>query len=325
MKHITRSCVTKLSFVFTVISNQNIDKELWDSLVQSCPGGLIYGKSWFLDAIAPGWKVLADDEYRFGLPLVNGQKFGQPFIYQPLFGHKFSMYFRERITIEQEKEFWNSVPDNYRYMEIQLNLEKINVPKKFKAELRTAQVLSLEKDYFEIQKKYHKGLKYSLRKASQKQVTIRKHLAWVDFEEFLKSSDLYRDVPVYEANHDSFMRLISAANNKAKGTLWGAFLPDGTLHGVAYTVEDDHRIYYLFQYSTETGRECCAAHLMTDEIIRLNAGQSKIFDFVGSNVPSIAFFNNQFGAGTEFYQRISYGSKSVTHCLWQTLKSALVF
>ena len=42
-------------------------------------------------------------------------------------------------------------------------------------------------------------------------------------------------------------------------------------------------------------------YLLVDDMIRRQAGTGKIFDFTGSNLPGVAYFDSGFGAGETFY------------------------
>lgn len=306
-----------------IVPNRRIDKQRWDALVESSPVELIYGRSWFLDAVAPGWRIIVDDDYSAGIPIAHAVKFGQPYIYQPLFAQRFALYQKRNADPKSKEKILNSIPASYRFVDLHFDLQGVRVPGRFEAELRTTQILPLNKSLVQLRKRYHSGLRYSIRKSQRAGISIRKNISLLEFTEFLKQSKLYRDQSIYATNHNALMRLMKSGDEQASGKMWGAFLPGGELVSIAYTVEDHSRVYYLFQCSSAKGRTVCAAHAMTDSMIEHYARSAKLLDFVGSNIPSVAFFNNQFGARSVFYQRITGGSRAVSHCLWQTVKSAV--
>ena len=58
-------------------------------------------------------------------------------------------------------------------------------------------------------------------------------------------------------------------------------------------------IINLLLWTNSKGKKQYAAHFLLSEIMKQNAESNKIFDFEGSNIPSIADFNSKFGA-TDF-------------------------
>ena len=57
-------------------SHSEIDKEKWDACIRESANGIIYGYSWYLDIVSPGWAGLIEDAYTAVFPLTQRKKFG---------------------------------------------------------------------------------------------------------------------------------------------------------------------------------------------------------------------------------------------------------
>lgn len=52
-------------------SHSEIDKEKWDACIRESANGMIYGYSWYLDIVSPGWAGLIEDAYTAVFPLTQ--------------------------------------------------------------------------------------------------------------------------------------------------------------------------------------------------------------------------------------------------------------
>ncbi|RZL16335.1 MAG: hypothetical protein EOO62_01560, partial [Hymenobacter sp.] len=78
-----------------------VDRPQWDALLTRAPNGLIYGLSWYLDIVSPGWAALVKEEagrYVAVLPLPVRTKFGLKYLKQPLFAQQLGLFYLEEPT-----------------------------------------------------------------------------------------------------------------------------------------------------------------------------------------------------------------------------------
>ncbi len=59
-----------------LLSNDQIDRALWDKTIESSPYGMIYALSWYLDIVCPDWEALVSDNYEQVMPLPVKKKMG---------------------------------------------------------------------------------------------------------------------------------------------------------------------------------------------------------------------------------------------------------
>jgi hypothetical protein len=58
------------------IKHSEIEKNLWDKTVESSVNSIIYGYSWYLDVVSPGWDCLVYGDYDVVFPLTWNKKYG---------------------------------------------------------------------------------------------------------------------------------------------------------------------------------------------------------------------------------------------------------
>jgi hypothetical protein len=65
------------------LERHEIDISKWDRCIVNAPNGLIYARSFYLDAMAENWSALVSDDYQYVMPLTWNKKFGIKYLYQP--------------------------------------------------------------------------------------------------------------------------------------------------------------------------------------------------------------------------------------------------
>jgi len=212
----------------------------------------------------------------------------------------------------------NAIPREFRLIRINLDIRPDSIPMKFSMRRCLNQYLDTSKSYKDIKHAYKKGLMYSIRKAERKCVRIRSDLNPSDLILFSQNHrpKNYRFFSKYKSR---LLALMKNAVVKNEGEIWGAYDSRNRLISAGLTISNSETMHYIYQVNSALGKELCASHLMTDYIVQKACKQVKKLDFVGSNVPGIAFFNSQFGCKQEHYYSLSYGSKGWSHCLKKTI------
>ncbi len=68
------------------LKRQDLDLNAWDECIRLSPAGLLYARSFFLDAITDGqWDALVMGDYEAVMPLTWNKKYGFTYLYQPNF------------------------------------------------------------------------------------------------------------------------------------------------------------------------------------------------------------------------------------------------
>src|ERR1700712_4741862 len=128
------------------LTHQQIDKKKWDACMDNASNTLIYGYSFYLDAMAKHWDGLVLNDYEAVMPLTWNKKYGIAYLYQPFFCASLGV-FGTSVTGAITENFLLNIPAKFRYLDISLNhgnLYKMNVPGLYE---RKNYILSLYDSY----------------------------------------------------------------------------------------------------------------------------------------------------------------------------------
>lgn len=302
-----------------------IDKSAWDHCIHQAPNGLVYGYSWYLDHLCPGWDALILNDYQAVFPLPWNAKIpGFRQIFQPFFVQQLGVFSSSPFQPAWTPLFLDAIPSKFR--RIQLNLNAAHTPaleNKFSWSARTNLCLDLQASYEDLQQAYHRRMRAYLRKAQAEQCFVK---APLPPEELVR---LYRAFQGHkfhcdEASYQRFTALMHYAIERKQGFIAGGTDLEGNLTVAGFFLQSHGRIYNVFGSSNELGRSMRSMQFMLDALIRQHAGQALILDFEGSSIPSIAKFFQSFGAKPETYYAIERGQlplpvRWIKH--WRTKKS----
>jgi len=290
------------------LRHTEIDKSAWDRCIQQAPNGLVYGYSWYLDHLCPGWDALILDDYQAVFPLPWNAKIpGFRQIFQPFFVQQLGIFSSSPFQQEWTRLFLNGIPPKFR--RIQLHLTAAETPvleQAFSWSARTNLCLDLHPSYEELQQAYNRRMRSYLRKAQEELVFVEHPLSP---EELVR---LYRAFQGHkfqcdEKSYQRFIALMHTAIERKHGFIAGATDREGNLTVAGFFLQSHGRIYNVFGSSNELGRSMRSMQFLLDALIRQYAGQALVLDFEGSSIPSIARFFQSFGARPEIYYAIKKG------------------
>lgn len=294
---------------FQFINKDQIDRPQWDYCINQSGNGLIYGQSFFLDNISPGWGGLVGENYDWVLPVVSNKKFGITYVYQPPFAQQFGIYAKAGVEIPyQEIITW--LKANYRFWEINWNAST-SEHLADEAIIKTPAanfVLDLSKGYDAIAQYYHNDLLKNLKRSSQF------GLSYQPSDDYGQIIDLYikhyatRIPNVLAKDFDNFKKLCHFAKQKKMLLCKNALNGEGNVVATALLLTDGNRLYNMMNTTTNEGRKISANHFLIDSIIGEFSGQPFIFDFEGSDLPGVKSFYENFGSANETYYQIKYNN-----------------
>ena len=274
---------------------KNIDSLWWDSEIEACKNSLIYAKSWYLDAISPGWSALVFGDNEAFMPLPRKSKFGLlPIILQPLFCQQLGVFYKDEMP-----DFNLALPALNRSIRTVLNL---NSHHKGQGEKKTNYILDISKPYEELKGAYNKDAKKNLKK----EILID----WLEpafskskFRQLVKVyKSQYGEKENFDEKKEELLQNVLFAAHRNKSLLFFELKDsDDMLLFNAAILKDEKRLYYLFGAPTVTGRTQNITHYFIDGLIRRYAGQNYILDFEGSMIPGVAQFYKKWGSKKEIY------------------------
>jgi hypothetical protein len=278
------------------LSRKEIDTSKWDERIRSASNGRIYSFSFYLDTMADEWDALVLEGYEQVMPLPWRKKLGTKYIYQPFLTAELGV-FGEGLTPEVVNKFTENIPSNFRLVEISLN--SANLGARYCAQ-RNNFTLSLNPSYQELFARYRENARRNIRKAYQAGCTSESgfdeseviELAWQQVRSHKKQAS---------DNLVKFKSLFSILKQKNQATTYGIRDPEGLLIASCILFYSHGRAYYILVGNHQKGRTIGASHALIDALIKDHAGKNMILDFEGSDIQSLAFFYNSFGAENEPY------------------------
>ena len=288
-----------------LLKRSEIDVEKWDALVESNGNGFPYSFSWYLDIVAQKqWSALIADDYSTILPFCWNRKFGIPQIYQPFFTQQLGIISNQTISQEEFQKFLNAIPSKYWRVQMSFNFKNQFEHQNFR--VRVNHCLPLSHSFEEIENKFSKSLKRNLKRAKELGVKINEPLSIKEHLSHFQKEMAIKKVKISNQQVEILQELLKTCIEKKKGLIQTTYGQNGELLASTFLLNSTTRIINLIVWSNLKGKQQYATHYLLSEIMRANANQNKVFDFEGSNIPTIADFNKKFGATDAPYLLYEY-------------------
>jgi len=264
------------------IQYQDIDFQKWDALVEQAHNGLPYAYSWFLDSVAEEWDTLVLGDYEAIMPLPFNRKL--PFtlqIYQPHFAQQLGIFSRKALSEAEVLQMRDTIPAHFKRVDYLFN----HACQVDGFSTKNNLILDLNQDYETTFKSYASTLRNELRKAKKAHQFVESPLSPSQLIARYKSEQGHK-VAYDSYSYKNLATLIDTAIRQQKGFIAGATDSEGQLRAVGFFLHSHNRIINLLATSDQAARKLKCEY---------------IFDFEGSNVPSIAKFFSRFGASAQPY------------------------
>lgn len=281
------------------VQRDAIKVDAWDNSIRQADNGLIYGYSFYLDAMAGNWDALVWEDYAFVMPLPWRQKWGIRYLYQPFLTAQLGV-FGTGLTPEIVAAFLAAIPAKFRYWDFSLNHHNLFPLQDFVLHQRMNYVLPLNTPYEDLVKAYRDNIRRNIRKSSQYGNSVVKDVA---VEEVITLTQ-YQPATIDESDFASFKKLFHYLAARQEAKTYGIVSARGELLASAVFLFSHNRAYYILVGNHPNGRTLGASHALIDAFIQDHAGQELLLDFEGSDIRNLAFFYSSFGAKEERYAAI---------------------
>ncbi|MEZ0611006.1 GNAT family N-acetyltransferase [Fibrella sp. WM1] len=301
------------------LKRDQINVPEWDRCVAGAHNALLYGHSWYLDAVTnvpdgPRWRweglVATDNEggYTAVLPVPLRRRWGHWVVYQPLFCQFLAIFSAQPVD---PAPFLEVLLKRYRYASrlcLALTNPLSNVPGYVQQRLLQTHVLTLDS----AAPPYTRDRRMNLRRAHRRAAQTP---GW----QVVESSDVQPLLTLFRSNHADeigvgewayplFTQLVTALQARGLGTLRYACVANVPVAG-AFFAEGHRRVIYLFNAANADGRRLNARTLLLDEAIQhatSRLGQTGLFDFESPEKPGVVQFYESFGAIPVPYLQLSW-------------------
>lgn len=285
------------------VTHNEIDKAKWDACMEQSQNGFIYGYSWYLDVACPNWNALIQDDYDAIFPLPTAYKYFQV-AYQPFFTQQLGLFYADSAQAFSVDDFLHEIPKEYKYINICLNEYNSNVvTTPYKVTQRSNYILHLHRSYDELYKQFNDQTRRNVAKGHKNNLKIRTvdSDAVVDF--YIKHKG--PDTEALKPEHYTVLKeLLKAATKQQVLTCYEVVDGRGDVLSCAAIYFHKNRIIYQLGASTADGRNQQSMSFLFDRIIFENCNQDKLFDFEGSDIPSVARYFAGFGSLNVKYNRV---------------------
>jgi len=286
----------------TYVPQVNIDKQKWDQCISSADNGLIYGYSFYLDAMSKNWDALILGDYEMVMPLTWNKKYTIYYLYQPFFCAQLGIFGNE-ISTKIVKAFFENVPLKFKYWDIYLNKDNVFSVPGYPMYERINYVLPLQNNYEDLAKNIAQSHLRNIKRAQQQGNILKKDIPIVDVIALAKEQTKNFS-PITENDYENFSKLFELLYKKNMASTYGVYSSQMQLTASCAFFFSNQKAYYILVGNHPNGRTSGASHLMIHEFIKEHAGTNLLLDFEGSNVNSLAFFYKSFGAHLEKYAGI---------------------
>ncbi|MEP7264703.1 MAG: hypothetical protein ABI772_09395 [Bacteroidota bacterium] len=295
---------------FRIIPSSKLDKLKYDRCISGDVSSTSFVESWFMDATAGNWMVIADDDYKTVFPFSVRNKWGINYIYQPFFNRMTGIYGEDKTGLENA--ILGGLLNDYRfwdfYCECRLNnSDAVSSP-------RIYQSLSLKDTYELLYENYSSKMRRNLRLAEKENMEVRTAAVADDFVMQFRKYTAEKINVLKDADYERLQQLTEKCMQQKNTIYIEAFSEKEKTAGALFTVTD-FRILYIEGYSSPKGRTIRSMHVLFDHVIRKFAGSGRILDFGGSNIESIAGFFHSFGAKDQSYFHV-YRNKLPQFVKW---------
>ena len=278
----------------TYLKHVDIDKEKWDKCITDSANGLIYAYSYYLDIMSKNWDALILNDYKAVMPLTWNKKFGISYLRQPAFTQQLGIFgniiFDEEIT----DLFISKALQIFLFAEINLNYAN---EYKNSATKKCNLILPLNRSFDEIEKHFRKDFVNKIKKNK------------LNYE---SSDEIEKVIQLFKENYDHKFRIAPNAYQhwfslcqhlQSRGEILVRKVSSakGELISMALLLKDERRIYYVMSATLPAGRKQQANYFLLYHLIKEFAEHDLIFDFEGSEIPSIKSFFLKFGPVEQRY------------------------
>lgn len=297
----------------TLLTRQEIDTHKWDALIDSSVTSLPYAYTWYLDAVAQNWEALVLDDYKAVFPLPFVRKLGFKCLYQPYYCQQLGIFSNEETPATVLKQFFEEL-HHFPYININLNPTAKFVAGDFSFKKKKNLLLSLDKDYTALRKKFSENHRRNIAKAEKAGLIFLQDVELDHFQQFYLQN-INRKKENFKAEHESIFKAVSSiVKRPGKGQIFAAYNASShEMTTAALIIFHQNRAINLINSSSTEGKKNGSAHFLFNRLIQEGSLSSQslirnhnyshglILDFEGSSVPGIARFYEGFGAQEETF------------------------
>lgn len=284
------------------VTRQEIDAVKWNACLDAAANGLIYGYTFYLDAMCTAWDALVLDDYRAVMPLPWRSKWNICYLYHPFAVGQLGV-FGNALSPGLLDAFLKNIPPRFQYWDLPLNFGNVFDVPFFPLYKRTNYVLPLHASYQNVRQQYREQTHRNIKKAVARNGVIQKN---IDVEVVIALAKPHRANWGTATDFNNFWSLYRQLYKQGNAATYAVKSAAGAVLASAVFFFSHQRAYYILPGNHPQGRAVGASHLLVDAFIQEHAGQNLTLDFEGSDVQGLQFFYSSFGAVEEPYAAVRH-------------------
>lgn len=300
------------------IKYAEIDKQKWDDCINRSLNGLIYAKTFYLDAMAQNWDGIVLNDYEAVMPLTWKRKWGIAYLYQPAFIQQGGIFSSSEITPNITAGFLDMAFSHFKFAEITLNYgqEPPAIPG-VSVQLRNNYVLSLNSSYAELYSRYDSIAVKNIKRAKNA------GLLYAAGKDYLPTLEMYENLYAgrlrffSKSDFKNFTSVCRKLSEDADLIIRNVSSNKNELLAAAVLLKDKRRLYNLVSAVSPAGKMAQANYFLYDQLIREFSESNYILDFEGSDVEGIATFYQRFSPENEPYPFVKMNNLHPILKLWK--------
>jgi hypothetical protein len=279
------------------LTNKDIDKEKWDNCIDHAANGLIYGYSFYLDAMAKNWDALVLNDYEAVMPLTWNRKYGISYLYQPPFLQQLGLFYKKKLSPKTITEFLHFSIKKFRFIEIALNYQNniTGIPLPVKFTQKNNFIIPLNTSYTSLHHNYSAAFKKSLRRVQKFNFIFKQSINYTNAITLHQKLYGTRVPNVTKKDYKNLDCLCKELLKKKMLFVAEVYTATDELLGVSLLLKDSKRIYNLISCILPNGKIKEANYFLYNSIIHFFSGSNLLFDLEGSDLPGVAFFYRKMG------------------------------
>jgi len=265
---------------------------------------MVYGFSWYLDIVYPGWSALVTQDYRYIMPIPSKKKWFFKIALQPYFAQQLGLFSTNKITSDIIKVFIEKLSKSFSYVELNMNkvVNLTGLGYHFRENITFE--LDLIRSYDNLKQQYNENTKRNLKKSEKFGVQISENLSREDFLNFFRKHTDEQLGILKEKDYQKISKIVQLHKFPHFVPLIISAYVNDELCATAFFIKSLDRVFYLFGVSNQQGKKTLAMFKIIDFIIKKFAKKNVVLDFEGSNIESIARMYHGFGAKPYSYDTL---------------------
>jgi len=245
------------------------------------------------------------NDYSSVFPLTWRKKYGIYYLYQPFFTQQLGIFSADKKNSSGlAQSFIDSIPDQFRFIEIQLNHTNTFPIENIKTTERLTHHLDLSSSFEKIQQQYSENLQRNIRRAVKSDLEISETIPFTEIIRIFRNNRGKEVDTLANKDYQLLGHLFDEANRRELITTIGAKTPSGDWCAGAAFLKSFHEYIFLFSGTDEAGRNAGAMSRIINQFIQSHANENAKLDFEGSMNKNLARFYKSFGSKEIVYLQI---------------------